>query len=250
MALHDAERWALSTAVARRSHGPLTLFTDSEGARRLERAGIEFDTVRTDLDGFSGLDPCFWAAGKVFTYSIMDEPFLHIDDDVFLFGRLPDRVLQAGLAVQSPENDGKEFQYYQNAIGYFSPADVEELISPINDWVSYNAGLFGGHDLEFIHRCARRGLEWGRRMTAQGRAKEQGMTLMEQALFARMAREEGKHVECLLARRTDPLAKKIGYTHLVDSKWHTWVRAKVSQRLRKEDPEGYSRVQEAYGVAI
>jgi hypothetical protein len=248
--LFDADRWALSTHHARRLFGPLTIVTDTPGASRFEKLGIEFESVDTRLDHLDDISTDFWAAGKVVTYSIQSGPFIHLDDDVFLFGYLPDRILEAGLFAQSPEVEGKELEYYKGSVSAFSEDDLDGFVAPIEDWAAYNAGIFGGHDVEFFHRYSERALEWGRRMTSSGKASPKGMTLMEQASFAHMAREEGKHVECLLSGRSDIRSREYQYTHLIDAKYNTAFQKRVADRLKKDCPSMYTKLRRTYGVAV
>jgi hypothetical protein len=248
--LFDAERWALSTHHARRLFGSISIVTDSPGASRLEELGIEFDQVDLSLDSVEGISPDFWAAGKVVTYSLQQDPFFHLDDDVFLFGHLPDRILGADLFAQSPEVEGKELEYYRGSVSAFSAEDLDGFVAPIDEWAAYNAGIFGGQDVEFFHRYSKKALEWARRMTAEGKAHPKGMTLMEQASFAYMARQEGRHVECLLTGRSDPRAKEYQYTHLIDAKYNTAFQKRVADRLKKDCPGVYTKIRRAYGVAV
>lgn len=250
MRIFDADRWALSTHHARRLFGAVSVVTDSQGARQFDRIGLEFDHVDTRLDSLTDISTDFWAAGKLITYSIQEEPFFHLDDDVFLFGHLPARILEAGLFAQSPEVEGKELEYYKGSISAFSADDLDGFVAPIDDWAAFNAGIFGGHDLEFFSRYCTKSLEWGRRMTAEGKASPKGMTLMEQASFAHMARQEGKHVECLLTGREDPRAKEYQYTHLIDAKYNSAYQKRVADRLMKDSPSVYTKIRRAYGTAV
>ena len=43
------------------------------------------------------------ALGKLIAYSIQDGPFVHIDNDVFLWKPLPQELLQAPVFAQCPE---------------------------------------------------------------------------------------------------------------------------------------------------
>jgi Family of unknown function (DUF6734) len=51
--------------------------------------GLEFDTVSVDLNELAHSDPEWWTLGKMMTYRAQAEPFVHIDEDVFLWQRLP-----------------------------------------------------------------------------------------------------------------------------------------------------------------
>lgn len=239
----DLDRWALSSGLSKRHYGDIHLVTDSGGLERLEPVLENFTSVSQELDFFDSVDKAFWAAGKLLTYSLQEEPFLHLDDDVFLFKPLPEEIVGAAIFAQSPEVDGRELDYYVGCIQHFDAVDVEKVTLPLDQWSAYNAGIIGGSDLGFFKRYAREAIEWGYDMTIQGKAHYKGMTLMEQAFFAKKAREEGKDVTCLLEHRTDPKAASLGYTHLVDSKFRRVIRRRVNDRLKKEFPRMYNKLQ-------
>jgi Family of unknown function (DUF6734) len=87
---HQLLAWTLSFQTARKHYGKTSLFTDDEGARILiDGIGLEFDTVSVDLNELAHSDPEWWTLGKMMTYRAQAEPFVHIDEDVFLWQRLP-----------------------------------------------------------------------------------------------------------------------------------------------------------------
>jgi len=65
--------------------------------------GLEFDRVSTSLNALDAHDPGWWALGKLYTYRAQREPFVHLDNDVFLWRPLPERLASAPLLAQNPE---------------------------------------------------------------------------------------------------------------------------------------------------
>src|SRR5687767_1744547 len=111
---HHLFSWVLSVRTAVRHYGPAVLYTDTAGAKLLvDRIGLEFDEVHTDLDALDAVDEGWWALGKLYAYRAQREPFVHIDSDVFLWQRLPPQLEQAPLLAQNPEPFVAGQSYYQ-----------------------------------------------------------------------------------------------------------------------------------------
>ena len=70
----------------------------------MDRLGLEFTHVSTELDRLQDADPALWALGKLVAYSLQDEPFVHVDADVFLWRPLPGRLASAPVLAQHPED--------------------------------------------------------------------------------------------------------------------------------------------------
>jgi hypothetical protein len=82
--------WILSVQQARKFFGKTVLFTDDYGAKMLvDGLQLDFDVVSTALNTLNDHDPKWWALGKIYTYGSQNDPFIHIDNDVFLWKRLP-----------------------------------------------------------------------------------------------------------------------------------------------------------------
>lgn len=66
------------------------LVTDTAGkALLVDRMGLEFAEVSTELDRLRDVDPGWWPLGKLIAYNLQDRPFVHLDNDVFLWRALP-----------------------------------------------------------------------------------------------------------------------------------------------------------------
>jgi hypothetical protein len=74
----------LSLRLARQHFGETELVTDSAGRDLAARFSLPFDNVRTDLDRIGHVDPRLWCYGKLEAYRLQEEPFIHLDFDVFM----------------------------------------------------------------------------------------------------------------------------------------------------------------------
>lgn len=141
----------LSVLTCLKNHGNIHLITTQEGAEFLK--GIPYTSVEIFDNTIDPFYKRFWAISKILAYKQIlskGEPFIHIDYDVFLFKKLPDRLLNSSVCVQSIENsEGNlemdlelpKFIYYLKNPYNFCNYDID---------YSYNCGLFGGNDLEFM----------------------------------------------------------------------------------------------------
>jgi hypothetical protein len=154
----------LSLQCGRQHFDRTVLVTDSPGKLLLvDQAGLEFDDVRLDLDGLQDVDPGWWVMGKVQAARTQTEPFIHIDNDAYLWAPLPDRLLNADVAAQNPEHFTDDSDYYHvndldSIMAYpFSwlPREIQWCRSVFGEFQrSFNTGIYGGRRLDFIHYCA------------------------------------------------------------------------------------------------
>ena len=101
---HHLLSWVLSVDKACEHYSPSALYTDSAGAGLLvDRIGLCFDELHVVFDRLEAYDPGWWAAGKLCAYREQTEPFVHIDNDVFLWKPLPEVVTSAPVFAQNPE---------------------------------------------------------------------------------------------------------------------------------------------------
>ena len=78
--------WALSCLQLHKLYGNIALFANSQAARLLiDTLQLPYAEVHTAHDKLCLPHPDLWALAKIYTYSLQEQPFLHIDGDVFLF---------------------------------------------------------------------------------------------------------------------------------------------------------------------
>ena len=60
--------------------------------------------IKNTLNDFEGLDSyLFWAYPKIYSLTLQDEPFIHIDGDIFIFRRLPEDLFSGDFGFQNLE---------------------------------------------------------------------------------------------------------------------------------------------------
>jgi len=262
---HHLLAWGLSLNLARRHFAETQLITDAPGkAMLIDRLGLEFDDVLTDLDGLRDADAGWWALGKLTAYSLQQRPFVHLDTDVFLWKALPPSLTTAPVLAQCPE-----VHSWDDPWG--APHQVETLFQrhrlslPVEwEWASSvnshtfreeNCGIVGGNRVDFLRHYAQtaiRLIQDPAHHAAWAEVSEKGALnmILEQYLLA----------ACLEYHRIDPCSSyrgvavrylfpswseahnphasaRAGYTHLLgDAKSHPAVVARLEQRVAQMDP--------------
>ena len=124
--------------------------------------------MQLTLAEIEGYDAGWWVLGKIQAYRTQDEPFVHIDNDVFLWEGLPARLASADVLAQNPEHFTDASDYYQLAAleavrrypyGWL-PKEVEWCRALYGSHQrSLNTGIYGGRRLDFIQYCAEMAFE-------------------------------------------------------------------------------------------
>lgn len=156
--------WALSCLKAKRLYGNIELYTDNAGYDLLinqlhlpyDRVHLVFnesimDTIPKDL----------WALSKIYTYSLQDEPFIHIDGDFIFWSKID---IEKDLVFQNLE---VELDFYQETYELFSKnrdafnkCDFTKCIDTLFKGTAANMGIFGGFNVSFIKEYAKNVLDF------------------------------------------------------------------------------------------
>ena len=261
--------WVLSAMRAKESHGNITLVTDTEGARLLvDRLGLPYDDVKVTLDAADAeAPPELWAYGKLLAYEQQDEPFLHIDADVYLWKRLPDDLLNGRVVVQSTEGDS-EFTFMDGV--YLRPrARLNGLsVAKPDSWnkvditKAYNCGIFGGTDMEAIRGYVAEAKKFVRDCAAFGwrnlKIPTQSMNVIfeQLTLYTYMAAHDVP-VSQLYDPEQHPDAEVramgLGYTHMMGHKSGVVdpnVLDRLAARVRNEYPEQHERIERLFAPPV
>lgn len=144
--------WALSCLSLKEHYENVVLYTDSNGYKAfVELLELPYKDVIVHYDNLNCPEP-HWAYPKIVTYSLQDEPFIHVDGDVYLPERLNHNIEKSGLIAQNLEIGSS---YYKNMMNDVLQRDIslpyylEEELNK-DSIGSYNAGILGGNNLEFI----------------------------------------------------------------------------------------------------
>jgi hypothetical protein len=251
--------WALSCLQAKKYYGEIELITDYEGAKLLvDKLRLPYTDVKTELDKLNSYPSRLWAVGKLYAYNIQNEPFIHIDNDVFIWDKFPERLHKADLLAQNLEYDIGQYMLGIKDMMRNRCVFPDVILDDIKNerWIkAANAGILGGNNLDFIRDFVKTSFKFiddnlskfGNAVAGSSHA-----IIYEQYLFSSMAREKGIEVNYYFTKEeadeidlsefyniyTD---KK--YVHFIgDAKYHLECCRNLEQHLMIEYPEYYDHI--------
>jgi hypothetical protein len=238
--------WMLSVNLLRRPGNTLTLVTDDYGARVLQdQLGLGFDVVDVALNDLHNRTHV-WSAGKLVAYARQQSPFLHVDNDVFVWQPtlLPDANIHPIIA-QHPETITREI---------YDPVEFTARLARVpaawrTDLVTApNCGVLGGQPGGFLQRYTTAALALAELVDQSPPARTsakywQAAICVEQYMLGLCLRAEAVPVRYLFAddhtswrtmQLPDPAA--LGYTHLFglakrNPRLCQWLEAETAQRF-------------------
>lgn len=252
--------WILSFRLASRHFTTTALVTDAWGYRLLvEQLGLPFDEVTVSLDAIAGQQPAWWALGKLYAYREQDEPFLHLDNDVFLWPGFQADGLSGDVVAQNPEYAPvSDVTYYKPATlaaalrstGGFVPRELEDYISGSGD-AALCTGVVGGAAVPLIRHYADLGIRLVESAENQAAWRqlaplENYNLIIEQYLLGAVCWGDAKvDVQCLFKSQHDTFSEEFPraqrYTHLIssaksDPRYLRWL----TERVRREFPADFA----------
>lgn len=265
---HHLLSWILSVKTAEKQFSELSLYTDEIGADLLTRKiGLNFSHISCNLNDLHKYDSDWWVLGKLYTYREQKEPFIHIDNDAFIWNNLPDKMLNASILAQNPD------YFIVGESKYYRPDIFENIINcSTNGWlpeewlwsrrifgnyqVGVGCGIFGGNNIDFINYYSDLAIklimhDGNIDAFSKIENKKDFSILIEQYLLSACI-DFNNHssrnfdnltVEYLFNFFEDCFfnAKKVGYTHLVGSaKKNRLICKKLENRVQKDFPDLYN----------
>lgn len=147
---------ALSVELTLLQFKEVELVTNSYGKELLvDRYKIPFTSVRVELDHFDGvLDPDLWAYAKIYSYSLQNKPFIHIDNDVFLFDHISKELLAKDLIFQNKESVSQHDSYLEHCESLKSCGSINlmMLTDPKSIGFACNCGIIGINELSIVQK--------------------------------------------------------------------------------------------------
>ncbi|WP_445956902.1 DUF6734 family protein [Yeosuana sp.] len=240
----------------------LELITDSHGKEILiDYLKLPYVKVRTDLDCLENYNSALWALGKIKSYSIQNEPFLHVDNDVYIWNHFPKRFKKSNLIAQSIErNDSEIYDDICEFIKYNSfkiPKLLESYIDDrsTNRICAYNAGIIGGCNTAFFKEFSKLAFDLINQNQNKLQLIDAGLfnIFFEQSLFYSLAKEKKVEVQTLFNNPKDNISNFIPIEFdLVPEKWyiHTigltkkydTICEQIYLRLLNESPDIFYRI--------
>jgi hypothetical protein len=144
---------ALSVLCASRHFKEVQFISSDWGLDVIKQFNLPITSYSNKLNEMKSISRYFWAYGKLLAYNEQTVPFVHLDNDVFLWEPLPDRVLKARLCFQSREPFNKPGYHYYDLLKRCwvkAPGRPQDIVdNEVTDY-AYNCGICGGHDLEIF----------------------------------------------------------------------------------------------------
>lgn len=193
--------WALSCCSLREHYDSVELYTDQRGYEILIKdLCLPYTQVHVIYDDNLCL-PVHWAYAKIKTYSLQDEPFLHIDGDMYFPQPISEDILAAPLITQNREIGTGFYRSMMARVLRHPEIHLPHCIQDslrCRNIASYNMGIFGGHDLTFIKAYCKQAFDFlnENKMNDASNtyAWEECNILFEQVLFAVQAELYNKEV--------------------------------------------------------
>ncbi|MDR1227128.1 MAG: hypothetical protein LBK47_09575 [Prevotellaceae bacterium] len=223
---YNCVSWMYSCLMLRQFYNDVELYTDKIGYELLiEKLCLPYTKVHLCLDDLNDIPVQMWAISKLYTYSLQTEPFLHIDGDVYIWNKFSSEIENAELVVQNMEM-GKSEQYYSNALQIMKNNNFQihsSLSGPMNGnepIISVNAGVLGGHDIDFInyYSCEALRFFYDNKPLFFSDAAAQLNIILEQLLFYQLAKKNNKHVSILFENISEDFSELMDFDSVPNSK--------------------------------
>jgi hypothetical protein len=143
--------WCLSCLLLKKHFNHVELVTDNHGKSILiDLLKLPYDSVKVDLENQKEDIKRMWVMGKLFTYSIQNEPFVHVDGDAFMFKKPSEDFLNSPLFSQNLEIN---FTLYKDCLDACVASGIELpsfLEKTSENLIAANAGVIGGQNIKFF----------------------------------------------------------------------------------------------------
>ncbi|WP_108821345.1 DUF6734 family protein [Dysgonomonas sp. Marseille-P4361] len=198
--------WALSCLTLKKNFEEVVMYTDSVGYTLFkDKLQLPYTKIIKQYDNLE-CHEYHWAYAKLLTYYFQEEPFIHVDGDVYLPNGLNKNLQYTELIAQNKESGTSYYRTFMDRIlqrginikPYLRSCLERESIP------SYNAGVFGGNDIEFIKKYCQEAFDFieGNNIDKAYCQNIDGNhnILFEQILFACLAEKEGERVDTIIDR--------------------------------------------------
>lgn len=196
--------WALSCLTLKKQLGHLSLYCNKRAKELLiDILGLPYDEIHESMNGWEPPHPQLWALSKIHTYALQKSPFLHIDGDVFLFGKFPERITTCSVVAQNVEEFTDYYYSFMKPINRqftYQPECLVEDFRKMENLHALNAGILGGCDIDFFQKYCAEAFKYVEANLPNLSKMDANRfnVFFEQHLCYKMAEEEKLKVEYLL----------------------------------------------------
>jgi hypothetical protein len=134
-----------------KKHGYSTcLYTDKNGYKKLKNVIPYDEIILFDDQILSKLNSQIWSLGKILAMSLVNEPFIHIDFDLFLFKKINDDIIKKDFFALYPEPWMDKIKSFRENI-----SKIWNVYPERNDLnknaISFNFAVVGGSEYKKIN---------------------------------------------------------------------------------------------------
>ncbi len=251
-----------SCLTLKRYHQEVDLYTDTKGFNIfINQLALPYDHVSLVLDDLEHEDHRLWVLGKLKVIKLQDEPFIHVDNDVFvwkpLFGSHSENRLIAQSEHLLPSTYKRNLEGVFEHLDYIPPCLQEK---PTTDTMITNIGIIGGSDIDFFQEYCdtaygflEKNLKDIEKINVGGFNQ-----IMDEYLFTCLAKAKKQEIQYFIDNvdrrnpRKDPYEHVLRFhlTPLIDKYIHVVGIAKQNQyaceqlelRLQYEFPDHYEKI--------
>lgn len=121
----------VSVNVAKKHYPEIHFYTDKLGYEWIKPHLdlLPFTKIEICLDDFNWVPDIYWSFVKVYVYTLQKEPFIHIDNDVFLWETIPEYILkdQDFVFQETEPMDWDQYSFYRRGLEVYSHAVNKDL---------------------------------------------------------------------------------------------------------------------------
>ncbi|WP_340203687.1 DUF6734 family protein [Ascidiimonas sp. W6] len=200
--------WVLSCLQFNKYYDKVELVTDKQGYDLLiNKLNLPYTNVTVALDAINDYHPDLWALGKIYAYGIQNEPFLHVDGDIYIWDKFDERIERGSLVCQNIEQIIEYNKYFNQLCSKFNFIPLELHKSRNHNTVIKvaNAGILGGTDIAFLKEYVNKAFQFvDKNRDKLNKLDDLGYfnMIFEQFLFFALSEEKKKEVTCLLPKET------------------------------------------------
>ncbi|MEW7290537.1 DUF6734 family protein [Aquimarina sp. 2304DJ70-9] len=146
--------FALSALTIDKFYSQNELYTDQRGKELFhDLLELPYSKIHTKLDSLNDYNPKLWALGKLVACADQKEPFIHLDNDIFIWDKVSYEIDNYDIIAQNVEED---FPNYSKAFGYMLtnfesiPQELIHSFYKNGKILAHNAGFIGGKNFDFF----------------------------------------------------------------------------------------------------
>tara|TARA_B100001559_G_scaffold316515_1_gene320182 strand:- start:471 stop:1370 length:900 start_codon:yes stop_codon:yes gene_type:complete len=136
-----------SVNVAKRNYDNIHFYTDEYGLELIEpyKDQLPFTEIHCVLNEIDWVPVQWWAYPKMYVYSLQNEPFMHLDNDAYLWEPIPQKLINThDFICQSYENFEEECHwFYYGGIEFYKDHIPKDIVDIETYHYAINAGIFG-----------------------------------------------------------------------------------------------------------